>query len=451
MPRTLLLTFSLLTLTACAPSLTATPPNAATLALKEQIQRTSLTFPATDIQLSSGLDGGLLLSGRLEGRYFSANFPPDWNHEAVLYAHGYRLPDDKQDTAASDLIQGDDTRGVLPNAYRQGFAVARSVYDKRGFAVQSGIVNTLRLKRFMDMLGSTRDYITGSSLGGSVVMGLIEKYPDAFAGAISGCGAVSDWQFEVKYLTDLRALYNYFTQGTPYALPGTQDVTQGPLKVDPRELLKPVGQLFLRAKLNPGGREARLIDTIASAVPDVKVMPDIPTFFASLGAQLFGLNDITATAGGIFASNADTVYHSPLLTAQENAALNAGIQRYRASSPQAVVYAQDWYSATGRFKTKLLTYHNTADPLVPFEHEARLRARVEAAGNTANLVQQTVEPRLQTLTRVLLYRVQGIEHCGFSSEQTAFAFAELRRWVEDGVRPQDGLDITRPPQEKPTP
>ena len=68
---------------------------------------------------------------------------------------------------------------------------------------------------------------------------------------------------------------------------------------------------------------------------------------------------------------------------------------------------------------------------MPFEHEARLRARVVAEGNTANLVQQVVQPKLQTLSRILFWRLEGVSHCGFTPQQNAYAFRELVHWVQD--------------------
>ncbi|MBZ9753611.1 hypothetical protein K7W42_22570 [Deinococcus sp. HMF7604] len=429
-------------LPACAPTATQPPDSTA---LTAAIQRAAASSPITALTMTP-TTGGLRVNGRLNGRLFTAQFPTDWNQQAVYYTHGYTLPSPAQDTVATDLITQDDTGGLIPEAYRQGFAVARTVYDKRGFAVRSGIENTIALKRFIDQVGVQRSYVTGGSMGGSVLMGLIEKYPTDFVGALSACGAVSDWQFQVKYLTDFRAVFNYFTAGTAYALPGTEDVTRSAPGLKGETMVKALGPLFLKAKLNPRGPEQQLLDRIVSAVPGVQAKADITTFFNTLAAQLFGLDDINATAGGIFVQNTDTVYTSSLLSAEDNAALNRGIQRYTVSSPAAVAYQQDWYSATGRFQTKLLTYHNTADALVPFEHEARLRARVEAAGNTANLVQQVVDPKLETLSRVLFLKLEGVTHCGFTPAQNVFAWNELRQWVETGTRPQDGLNITRPPR-----
>lgn len=429
-------------LPACAPTTTRAPDYTT---LVQAIQQAAAASPITALTVTPS-SSGLRVNGRLSGRLFTAQFPARWNQQAVYYTHGYTLPSTQQDTVASDLIAQDDTGGLIPEAYRQGFAVARTVYDKRGFAVRSGIENTIALKRFIDQIGVQRSYVTGGSMGGSVLMGLIEKYPTDFVGALSACGAVSDWQFQVKYLTDFRAVFNYFTAGTAYALPGTEDVTRSAPGLKGEAMVKALGPLFLKAKLNPNGPEQQLLERIVSAVPDVKARPDITTFFNTLAAQLFGLDDINATAGGIFVQNRDTVYASPLLTAEENTALNASIQRYAVSSPAAVAYQRDWYSSTGRFKTKLLTYHNTADALVPFEHEARLRERVEAAGNTVNLVQQTVDPQLETLSRVLFWKLEGVTHCGFTTAQNVFAWNELRQWVETGTRPQDGLNITRPPR-----
>jgi len=42
----------------------------------------------------------------------------------------------------------------------------------------------------------------------------------------------------------------------------------------------------------------------------------------------------------------------------------------------------------------------------------------------------------------LFWKLEGVEHCGSTPQQNAYAFRELTAWVRDGVRPQDGQDIT---------
>ena len=38
----------------------------------------------------------------------------------------------------------------------------------------------------------------------------------------------------------------------------------------------------------------------------------------------------------------------------------------------------------------------------------------------------------------------GPTHCYFTPEQVTFAWNELTAWVNKGVRPRDGLNITKP-------
>lgn len=391
-------------------------------------------------------DGGLLINGTLEGRQFALAIPSNWNRQVVLFAHGYRIPGASIHVRENPIK--DDDFGVLRTPYSQGFAVGHSAYDKSGMGVQSGVLNTYRLKRFVEDLGATRVYLTGGSMGANIVIALIEKYPQDFAGALAACGVTGDWHAEVGHLVDLRAAYNYFTRGTEYELPGEKDLSRSALSTPSPGLPKPVASalrflkvkrvadpvlaLFAAAEADPGSPEARIIDNIAAVTGAEK---DLAAFGIPLVMVALGMDDLNATFGGTLYDNANKQYLSTHLTAQENDALNAAIQRTPSAQPAAVAKAAQWHTTTGQFQVPLLSIFNEIDPLVPSElHEPQLLTVAEQAGSVEYLLQRSLPAQREKLPGT---DAEGYVHCGFTKEQVAKAWNDLRGWVETGIKPTD--------------
>jgi pimeloyl-ACP methyl ester carboxylesterase len=396
-----------------------------------------------DVAFKRLSDGGLLLNGTLEGRQFALAIPRDWNRQAMLFARGYSTPGSSIEVA-EDPVESDKF-GILSTPYAQGFAVGHSAFDKAGMSVESGVVNTLRLKRFVDSLGATRVYVSGGSMGGNIVVALIEKYPQEFAGGLAACGVVGDWPSEVGRLVDLRAAYNYYTRGTQYALPGNKDLRHSALSPISSGLVRPIAKikrflqikqiagpvldLFAAAEKNPGGPEARIIENIAAVTGAEK---DVASFGIPLVTVALGMDDLNVSFGGMVYDNRDKQYASPHLTPEENAALNRDIQRTPAADSAAVAKAADWYQSTGRFEVPLLSLFNEIDPLVPSSvQQPKLRFAVEQAGNVERLLQRRV-PAMRT--KLPGTNAVGYVHCGLTKDQVATAWNDLRGWVETGVR-----------------
>ncbi|MBN8886768.1 MAG: hypothetical protein J0I77_13685 [Rudaea sp.] len=407
--------------------------------LAEKAGATSLGVTRTD-------DGGLRFKGYLEGHPFNLAVPWRWNKQVVLWANGYSPPGawNNLGVAANPLDR--DALGVVRTPYARGFAVGESAYDKSGVAVESAIENTYRLKQFTDRLGSTRAYMFGGSMGGNITMGLIEKYPHEFAGAIAACGVVGDWPRQIGWMIDIRAAYNYFTRGTAYELPGDKSIARsalasfpsGPLNyVAPATLAvqilrvrAPMLALFAVAKAHPGGAEDRIIDNIVAVAGTVK---DPAAFAVPLATLALGQDDINATFGGPIYDNSAKTYSSPHLSEAENAALNRDIERVHAD-PAAVAKANAWYKPTGRFDAKLISIYNAVDPLVPTDvHEPMLREAIAQAGNGANFVDRQVPQKEDP--HVLGSDTPGLAHCGFTSEQIVAAVNDVIGWVETGNKP----------------
>ncbi len=378
----------------------------------------------TDLRVDEGATG-LTVTGRIDNLNFVARIPARWNRQSVLFAHGYVTPGQPETVSADRDPAGG--LGTLVNA--QGYAYAYSAYAKAGYAVQSGVQATQNLKRFLDLVGSTRAYATGASMGGNIVMALVEKYPDDYVGGMPFCGVTGGWGEEIRYLTDFRVVYDFFTRGTPYALPGADNILAPTAAFTQQLLQQRLTALFTDAAASQDAAvKANARNIVGRVAAATGANPDPTSFVTALAGFGYGLQDYLVTTGGNGYGNVGKVYRT--LGDATDAALNEGVLRVTAD-PRASAYLTQWYRPTGQFRAKVLSFHNVVDPLVPFQHAAILKDTVTRAGNAANLVQQTVAAN-----------TAAPRHCDFTPGQVTFAWNELRAWVDGGARPQDGLDIT---------
>lgn len=404
---------------------------------------------ATDIKARARKDGGFTVNGRLEGDHFAMAVPARWNGKVLVFAHGYSAPGSSI-AVSEDPADKDPSGGLMKGAYAQGFAIAHSDFDKAGIGVESAVENTLRLRAFLGRMGVSEAYVAGGSMGGNIVMAIIETRPDAFNGALSGCGLVDNWTDEVGLLIDLRALYAYYTRDTPYALPGNVDLNRSALSPiapnaigalnEPFRLLQmkriadPIAALFKAARKTPDGREAQIINKIASITG---VTPEPASLIVPIMTVALGMDDMNATFGGGVYDSSTKVYASPLLSAEEAAALNRDIGRVSAT-PSAVAYADRWRRSTGRFSVPLVAIHNRIDSLVPYSQFEGLIRKTEAAGNADRLLAITVPEITMPLTGTGL---EGLAHCGFTPGQLGAAFDALQAWTTTGRRPTPAMPI----------
>lgn len=419
------------------------PPVALTSVQSSLVARAG-KLGATDLKMLPAPDGGFVLAGKLEGDQFSVAFPAGWKGGALLFAHGYSAPGSPVAVAEDPLTAAVGTKGMMLKVYRDGYAAGHSAYDKAGMGVETASENTLRLRNFLMKLGAKRVLVAGGSMGGNIVMSLIEQHPRAFAGAISACGVTDGWESLFAQLIDMRAAYNVLTEGTPYALPGERHLLKSALPMDPPsgeaassdafrngrivQIALPVLTLAQAAAANPGGREARILKQVASIGG---FEPEVASIAFPLVTVTLGMDDLGATLGGNIYSNIGKVYASGEMTGEEVAAFNAKVQRI-AADPVAVANARRWHQATGRFAVPLVTIHNRIDSLVPHAQSEALGRIVAAAGNRKRLAQYTVPG---TKAPLPVGGVEGYTHCGFTPEQMAATWEALKGWVETGKRP----------------
>jgi hypothetical protein len=103
----------------------------------------------------------------------------------------------------------------------------------------------------------------------------------------------------------------------------------------------------------------------------------------------------------------------------DDAALNAGINRFRSRRP-AANYFRRWYEPTGKLRIPMLTLHTPGDGLVLNAQEAVYAQRVAQRGYSDNLVQRTFD---------------RYDHCTFTVGEQVQALLDLATWAETGVKP----------------
>lgn len=401
---------------------------------EDSIRNAASASGVTALSIVRRDDGGLNVTGKLSGNAFAARIPASWNGYSVLEAHGYQFPTESEvvpsPTGPATNPLGDPSFGLLSAAYAQGYAAANTAYAKTGYAVKEGVAANKALHDFLEKVGSKKQYITGLSMGGNITVALTEKYPNDFVGALPYCGVVAGWRAEQRYLFDFRMVYDFYTKGTPYTLPGNGDAATVNAALTLPVVQSAVVKLFTAA----GGGD-RAAQAIIGQVASVAGAPgDVVSFITPLASTVYGLADYLATAGGTGYSNVGKTYRGSF----DDVALNAGVQRLAlAANDTSSAYLEAHYTPTGKFTARMLSFHNTSDPLVPYSFEPEFRGIVAAAGNSANLVQQTVQAKAVDNTAA-----SGPAHCYFSQKEVVGAWNDLRNWVENGVKPTDGKDIT---------
>src|SRR6185436_140290 len=131
--------------------------------------------------------GGHLTGALADGATWVIDVPAHWNGTLLLYSHGLVPPG--ADNPAQDAPDPVTSQALLG----AGFALAGSSYATTGFAVE----DALRDQRAMldvvrERIGRpARTIAWGSSLGGMVSAGLLERYPQLFDGGYSMCGVLA--------------------------------------------------------------------------------------------------------------------------------------------------------------------------------------------------------------------------------------------------------------------
>ncbi|MFT3790778.1 MAG: alpha/beta hydrolase-fold protein [Rudaea sp.] len=353
--------------------------------------------------------------GTLAHASYRIDIPADWNYRVVVFFHG------TSETPVTFRV-GEALSPMFAPLLQRKYAVIQSGYSAGGWALEEAAQDTERLRQlFVAKHGLPMQFlVTGMSMGGTLAAMTIEQHPDVYAGALSLCGAIepSDAMFNRDFA--LAAAFDFYFPGV---LPPLASVPAGYVadeamtkKIAAALATKPAAiQLLLRWY--------GTADT--QSLPDI--IADTPTDF----------RDLQHRAGGNPLGNADLIY----VNSGDDAALNAGVRRYRADANAAAWLAR-WYTPSGKLIRPMLALHDIGDPLVPAAGAFAYALAAQRAGRAGNFVQQYVDRS---------------GHCVFTPDEIARAFDQLVGWIDSGMRPVPGAlppSVAHrgddPPQRNPT-
>ena len=122
-----------------------------------------------------------------DGATWLVEKPANWNGTLVLYGHGMVAPgEDNPAKDAPDPITG---KYLLDN----GYALAGSSYATTGFAMEQAMQDQADLVGVFaqEVAPPTTTIAWGTSLGGMVTAGLLERHPELFDGGLAMCGPLA--------------------------------------------------------------------------------------------------------------------------------------------------------------------------------------------------------------------------------------------------------------------
>lgn len=320
-----------------------------------------------------------ILTSSIGAANFIIETPLKWNGTLFLYSHGYVAPGGTNQASASpDPATG---QWLLAN----GFGLAASSYSSTGWAIEDALHDQIALLDYIDrQLKPKRVIAIGASLGGIITAGLVQDYPQRFAGAISLCGVlaggVATWN------TGLDAAYAFKTLLAPGSQLQLVHIT------DPQANSKLAADLEAQAVQTPAGK-ARM--ALVGALADIPgwFLPNqpepAPTDYVGIAAAqaqwesridfpfAYGYRaELEKRAGGNPSWNVGVDYRSqlqqsPFRTEVEAlysaaginlgadlAALNAGATIR--PDPAAVAYLNRYITFDGNIGVPVITAHTTA-------------------------------------------------------------------------------------------
>lgn len=356
------------------------------------------------------------------GSIYRICMPPENQYLGVLFvwAHGFQDAGEPVAIPEDQLCLGDFCIPELVNGVGFGFAAAS--YSKTGLAVVQGMSDTLDL---VDVFAAEvgvpdRIYIAGVSEGGLITTLLVEQHPEVFSAGIAVCGPIGDFEYQIGYLGDARATFQYFFPGL---IPGD------PFAPDPRlvdswgeyyeTIVRPVVlDPINRSRLDQWVRVARLphdpsdyLNTVEESMRDV------------LRYSVVNLNDAATTLGGFPFDNSDHFYRG----SQFDFWLNLLVPR-RTADPAAIAAMELFYDTSGVLAQPLITVHTTRDQQVPYRHELFYLDKTSISGATEKLHRNL--------------QIDRFGHCNISTEEALTAFA-LMLSMDDDPRSAERFEAIR--------
>lgn len=364
--------------------------------------------------------GTRCVSGQdVNGAWYVAAVPPNWNHRLIVHAHGGPRTGAPE---ADDPLEDLDRFSVM---VRYGYAWIGSTYRRGGYGVRMAAEDADNSRKvFWSLYGRPeRTLLHGQSWGGNVAAKASEIYAgDAesgwnYDGVLITNGVVSGGTRAYGFRADLRAVYQYYCANHPAPGEPTYPLWQG-LPLDNRmtraELRRRIetctGVNRPRARRTPA-QAARLRDILAvTGVAEAQLVSHMSwaTFlFQDMVQRRLGGQNPFDNSGTVYSGSAD------------DTALNAGVERFSADPEGVALLAHD-ADLTGQIARPTLTLHALHDPTVSFGSETLYAETVAAAGRSEWLVQAATDES---------------DHSELSDASYMTVLDALEGWIDRGVAP----------------
>lgn len=353
------------------------------------------------------------------GAWLVIAVPDNWNRRLIVHAHGGPRMGRPEPT---DSLEDLDRFAVM---VRQGYAWVGSSYRRGGYGVRSAAEDVERSRlTFVALHGAPeRTLLHGQSWGGNVAAKAAELYGQdgegrlAYDGVLLTNGVLNGGTRAYQFRADLRAVWQYYCRNHPapterqypvwQGLPADQRMTRAEVR---RRVVECTGLGLSRRDRNAAqGRRLRDILAVTGLQEDQLVahLTWATVVFQDLvQTRLGGRNPFDNTA---------TVYSG----SSDDAALNAGVQRF-AADPVAVAMLAHDADLTGALTVPTVTLHALHDPVVFHAAEAAFAQTVSAAGRQPLLVQATTNET---------------DHSRLSDASYLTALQALEHWLDTGERP----------------
>lgn len=357
------------------------------------------------------------------GAHYWIAIPPGWHAATgVLVMHAHGGPADTGPAKAERSLE-DLRRWAV--TLKAGYAWAGSTYRRGGYGVTMAAEDTERLRRlFVQEFGQPRRTILhGQSYGGGVAAKAAELYKGTafrrgpYDGVLLTSGVLGGGTRAYDFRLDLRVVYQYVCHNHP-----RPDEPQYPLWMG-----LPEGSKLTRAELAARVDECTGIRKVAAlrteqqkanlaTILNVVKIPE-RSLVGHLNWATWLFHDLTQLRLGgrnPFGNNG-AVYQG----SRDDAALNAGVQRYVADPAAVAALAHD-SDPTGAVNVPTLTLHAIDDPTAFVELESLYRSIRERAGTADLLVQNFSDEH---------------EHSYLADPEYPALFTALLDWIDKGEKP----------------
>ena len=392
---------------------------------------------STQRQSSSKPAGPDILTGSIGAARFTIDVPRPWNGTLFLYSHGYVAAGSTNPSSASpDPVTG---QWLIAG----GYALAASAYSSTGWAIEDALKDQVALLDYFGRhVGKPKRVIAiGASLGGIITAGLIQDYPDRFAGAMPLCGVLAGGV--AAWNTGLDSAYAFKTLLAPQSALQVVHVT------DPDANAKIAADIIAKAGATASGKARVALMAALADIPGwflpTQPEPAATDYDAMASAQALWESridfpfafryraELEKRAGGNPSWNVGVDYRHQLdispyrdevvaLYRGASLDLNAELATLNAGATikpdaRAVAYLDRFISFDGAITVPVLTAHTTTDGLVVPQDETAYADVVRAAG------------RQDLLRQVFVHRAG---HCAFTSAEVISLIKVMLRRLDSG-------------------